>query len=176
MNSQLINVLDFKDHQLRIFGTDNKPLFVTEDVVKILDIKDIKSIKLDSYEKQIIDISDIQGRQHYITVLTYIGLLAVLHKVKKPISREFKQWTIEMHEAKQNTEKTLKDSFDTFESTEPYGCSTEHNIVDSHVISVRKLELLIESKRLDIEKLRLKIELFKLKKEYYNQKPINKVT
>jgi prophage antirepressor-like protein len=119
--SQLINVLEFKGYQLRVFGTNDKPLFATEDVVKILDIKDIKSIKLDNLEKQVIDISTDRENQS-ISVLTYIGLIATIRKSKKPVSKEFKQWIVEViyftqNDKIQRLEKELEVTQSEFDET-----------------------------------------------------------
>ncbi len=83
----------FQNEEVRIFGTIKDPLFVANDIGKLLDMKNIHKVisDLEDYQKSGLTISDPHGRLQLTTVLTESGLCEVIFKSRKPIAKEFKR-------------------------------------------------------------------------------------
>jgi prophage antirepressor-like protein len=86
----------FKGNKVRIFRTKEIPLFVANDVGKILGIKNTRSAisKFEDYKKSDVDITDPHGRMQQTMVLTEAGLYSLVLKSKKPVAKEFEKWVL----------------------------------------------------------------------------------
>lgn len=84
----------FQNHEIHIYGDINEPLFIANEIGKILDIKNIRSsiIDFEDYERKEIDIKYINGGIQKTTMLTEAGLYSLIFKSRKPIAKEFKKW------------------------------------------------------------------------------------
>lgn len=87
----------FQGKEVRVFGTFDKPLFVANDVAKILDIKNVRTSIADfeDYQKDCVHIMDAIGRLRPTTVLTESGLLLLITKSNKPFAKEFTKWVFD---------------------------------------------------------------------------------
>ncbi len=86
----------FNQTEVRIFGTIERPLFVANDIAKLLDIKNVRDSisKFEDYEKEGVAIADTLGGMQTTTVLTEAGLYSLILKSRKPVAKEFKKWVL----------------------------------------------------------------------------------
>ncbi len=86
----------FQNHEIRIFGTVDRPLFIASDVTRILGLKNTSEaiVGFDDFEKDDISIPDVTGRMQQTVALTEPGLYSLVLKSRKPIAKEFKKWLL----------------------------------------------------------------------------------
>jgi prophage antirepressor-like protein len=102
-------VQSFNNIEIRFFGTIDNPLFRFQDIQRILKQQiDSKSLKLDSLDVQTIHTLNEHGEINPTACVTYAGLFAILRKVKKPVSADFKQWIIEKIDNLRNDDVSIK--------------------------------------------------------------------
>lgn len=83
----------FENEDIRIYGTVENPLFVANDIGRVLGLKSIKmSIKdFDDTMRQVNTIYSNAGNRQ-MSLLTEKGLYEVLYKSRKPVAKKFKDW------------------------------------------------------------------------------------
>ena len=128
----------FKGTEVRIFGTLESPLFVANDIAKILEIKHIATSinKFEDYKKSGVRTTDPHGRMQDTVVLTEAGLYSLVLKSKKPIAKEFEKWVLT--EVLPNIRKNGK-----------------YDIMKDNNQRAQQLEIDLEESRTEIERLKL---------------------
>lgn len=86
----------FNGAEIRIFGTADDPLFIANDVAKVLEITNVcRTISnFESYEKTHIRIRYSASEHRVVNALTEAGLYALVIISKKPAAREFRKWLL----------------------------------------------------------------------------------
>lgn len=98
--SSLPQILNYKNHQVRMLIIDGEPWWVAKDVCEILEITNSRDAisRLDDDEKQ-----TIQGKESLVgltddpfttqlTVVNEPGLYNLIMSSRKPEAKEFKRW------------------------------------------------------------------------------------
>jgi prophage antirepressor-like protein/uncharacterized protein YnzC (UPF0291/DUF896 family) len=115
VNENSLLVKQFKNLDIKIYGSHEEPLFKAKDIGDLLGIKDIKSSIRDFDENMsvIYSIHDTNGVKQEMIMLTEFGLYEVLFTSRKAIANEFKKWVCEIIKeirlhAKYNLQEQLK--------------------------------------------------------------------
>jgi prophage antirepressor-like protein len=118
-----IEVLDYQDQPVRIFGTRDEPLFVAADVCRILELTNpTEALRgLDDDEKMTLSNAEGHsgqrgGAQSY-NCLTESGLYALIFTSRKPQAKEFRRWVT--HEVLPTLRKTGSYSKPKVEDAKP---------------------------------------------------------
>ena len=83
----------FENSDIRILGTNDTPLFVANDVGKILGITKIAaSIKDYDEDEKAVNIVATPGGNQRMVLLTEGGLYKILYTSRKPIAKKFRNW------------------------------------------------------------------------------------
>jgi len=96
INNLLITT--FKENNVTIYGTWDKPLFKASDIGELLDIKEIRSSirNLPAHNKTKLPFRDNLGRVQDTYFLTEIGLYKILFRSSKPVAEEFQEFVANM--------------------------------------------------------------------------------
>lgn len=83
----------FEGHNVRIIGTNEKPLFVLADVCDVLEIGNARQVK-SRLEKDVISTDTLQttGGPQQVTVINEDGLYDVILDSRKPQAKRFRKW------------------------------------------------------------------------------------
>lgn len=86
-------VKQFKEHNIIMYGTHDKPLFKAKDIGDLLGIKDIKSNIRDFTDKQkgVHTMHTLGGPQE-MAMLTEQGVYKLVMRSRKPFAEEFQDW------------------------------------------------------------------------------------
>lgn len=83
----------FEGHNVRIVGSEDKPLFVLTDVCDVLEIGNARQVKA-RLEKDVISTDTLQtiGGPQQVTVINEDGLYDVILDSRKPQAKRFRKW------------------------------------------------------------------------------------
>lgn len=92
--ASLPQVLNYKDHTVRMLIIDGEPWWVAKDVCEILDLGDThKAVeRLDDDERNLIPVTDSLGRLQETYIVNEAGLYSLILGSRKPEAKEFKRW------------------------------------------------------------------------------------
>ena len=92
--ANLPQVLNYKNHQVRMLIIDGEPWWVAKDVCEILDLGDThKAVeRLDDDERNLIPVTDSLGRLQETYIVNEAGLYSLILGSRKPEAKEFKRW------------------------------------------------------------------------------------
>jgi prophage antirepressor-like protein len=103
--SNLENVFNFEEKQLRIFGSSNEPWFCSKDVCNILEYKDVKKALKNhvdfEYVKNLIDIfkggnsPPLKGNLKNLKFINEQGLYCLIFNSKMEKAKKFRKWVFE---------------------------------------------------------------------------------
>lgn len=101
-----IGSFDFEGHGVRVYGTENDPLFVAADVCGGLGLSNASEAvrPLGDDETAYIRIPDVSGRPRQTLVVTEPGLYALIARSRKPAAKRFDRWV--RHEVLPSIRKT----------------------------------------------------------------------
>ncbi len=151
---ELLQAFAFQGEDVRIYGTPENPLWVTMDVARILDIKNVlENIRsFDETEKCVLSITDSIGRSQETSLVTEIGLYRLIFTSRKPQAKIFRAWVF----------GTVLPSI---RKTGHYGASEserrltmEERELDARLSKEEKdLDARLEKQRVELEKQRLEL-------------------
>ncbi len=85
--------LDGEEHNIRIFGTNDHPLFIAKQIAEITGHDDIKStLRTFTYEYKVIERIPTTGGMQKTILLTQKGLYRLLGMSRKPNAIKFQEW------------------------------------------------------------------------------------
>jgi prophage antirepressor-like protein len=104
--SNLPQVFNYKNHQVRIFLIDGEPWWVAKDVCDVLELGDTHKVmeRLDEDERNTIPVTDSLGRLQETYIVNEAGLYNLILGSRKPEAKDFKRWII--HEVIPQIRKT----------------------------------------------------------------------
>ena len=92
--SNQIDKFSFQDKELRVFGTDEKPMFLAKEVGEILGIKNIRQLDFEPYEIRVCSIYTNRGSRE-ATLLSESAVYKVIFKSRKEDAKIFQKWVCE---------------------------------------------------------------------------------
>jgi prophage antirepressor-like protein len=92
--SNLPQVFNYKNHQVRIFLIDGEPWWVAKDVCDVLELGDTHKVmeRLDEDERNTIPVTDSLGRLQETYIVNEAGLYNLILGSRKPEAKDFKRW------------------------------------------------------------------------------------
>ncbi|NNG67316.1 phage antirepressor [Caldanaerobacter subterraneus] len=92
--SNLPQVFNYKNHQVRTFLIDGEPWWAVKDVCDVLDIGNPSDAvrRLDEDEVDLIEVIDSLGRTQEINIVNEAGLYNLILGSRKPEAKDFKRW------------------------------------------------------------------------------------
>lgn len=98
--TELINTIDmnmsFNDHNIRIFGTTEKPLFVVKDICKVLGLTNTtETTRLVPEKWRYSKILNTSSGAQNTNVITEAGLYKIVMRSNKPIAQKFQDFVCE---------------------------------------------------------------------------------
>ena len=98
INKESLLVKQFKNLNIKIYGTHEEPLFKAKDIGELLEIKNIYSTcaLLNEKDRDLHTMEDTTGRKQETIFLKENGLYKLLFKSRKKIAEEFQDWVCEV--------------------------------------------------------------------------------
>jgi prophage antirepressor-like protein len=95
--SELQQYMQFKDCNVELRGTHDRPLFRATDIGKMLDLQNIRDVmqKVPAHQKDGVDSTDAIGRRQKMTFVTESGLYRMIMQSRKPEAEAFTDWVTE---------------------------------------------------------------------------------
>jgi len=92
--SNLPQVFNYKNHQVRTFIIDGEPWWVAKDVCDILELGDTHKVmeRLDEDERNTIPVTDSLGRLQETYIVNEAGLYNLILGSRKQEAKDFKRW------------------------------------------------------------------------------------
>jgi len=140
MNNNQVEIFNFNGQYLRVFGTDEKPMFLAKEVGEILGIKNIRQLDFEPYEIRVCSIYTNRGSRE-ATLLSESAVYKVIFKSRKEDAKIFQKWVCEevlpsiRRTGKYELEQKLQATIQKLETS-----NTEIEEMKKHISNLQYLE------------------------------------
>lgn len=145
MNHKELSVFNFNGSQLRVFGSDEKPMFLAKEVGELLGLANIhyNLSTLDEDEKATISITE-SGQIRYKTTITESGIYKLVFRSRKEEALQFQNWVCkevlpsirrtgkyQLEQKLENTTQQIEEMKDTIEELQHLAANRNDQITIS---------------------------------------------